>query len=274
MHTPRSKPRLVRIAATLLAGPLLAGSALAQSVPLATLVVPTPAAPNETTSLSRAQTLDRLQSPVRLRFEGQPLHDVIRYLSLVAGVELQPLWAEEPGDQPASLGLDAMTPIDLDAHDLSVLAALEAALEIASDARELALPATWQFTSHGVIEVGPRERLTRPAAMRTEVYDVSDLLADPPSYGSDRSLCLVASADATDSFRWGGQSSCWGPWEPETDEQLLEFILSTVEVEQWTQNGGSSRITLLDSALVVRAPDYVHRALVGPLGQVDQTNYE
>lgn len=222
-------------------------------------------------SLSRAETLVRLGQVADVRFDAHPLQDVVRYLSLIADVPLEPLWK----DARHEIGLDPMLPIWFDANGLSVLECIETLLEQAGAAQDLAMGATWQFSPAGVVELGPRERLNRREAVRTEVYDVRDLLATLPAAGQPPRLNL---ASATLPRRPGSGADDWvfpsdaaPPREPIASpsrvERLIGLITTLVEPSQWTRNGGDAGfIEIVDGALVVAAPDYMHRGLVGPHG--------
>lgn len=226
---------------------------------------------------SRAALLERLSLPLDVEFRDHPLHDVVRYLELVSGASINPLWIDENHE----FGLDPMAPTTLDARGMSALEGLERALDQAAAHQHLPMGATWQIAPDGELECGPRERLNRPAALRVEVYDVTDLLASIPvapaaprlrvqgvTRPPPRGNAIGAQWDFSDT----GDSPAQPPTEAQnrTDQdpgtRLIQTITALVEPEQWIRNGGeAAAISLHEGALIVLAPDYVHRGLVGPL---------
>ena len=263
---PWQSPALVALACL----STVASPALAQTQ-RAPRVAPQMASPEpvDPTPLTRAQTLDRLSVTLEVDFEGQSLHDVVRYLSLVANVPLDPFW-QDGLTQP---GLDPMLSITLDARGRSALECLERILALASEQQRFDTPATWQFSPTGTIEFGPRERLNRPAALRAEVYDVADLLAaiQPPA-AAPRLTPSTSILGGTGPWVFPGDEGAppeTGVLKPQSPtDRLIDVITTTVEPEQWVINGGDVGIIKIhDGALIVLAPDYVHRGLVGPLDQ-------
>lgn len=259
-------------------------SSIAQSAAQAKAFAPAcsvSAGADETVALSRLETYHRLQTPVDIRFTDHPLHDVIRYLSLVADAPIDAFWLDqstlESGGEASPVGLDPMTAITLDTTDLTVLQALEATLELASMTQRLEWGATWQFSPTGSIEVGPRECLNRAVACRTEVYDVQDLLTvlpdSPEAVRLDPSTAGQPVGPGADQWMFPSDNEPIRAFSrPARASELRSLILAVVEPEQWADAGGTSTIRVFDqAALVIHAPDYVHRALVGPLGEGIQT---
>lgn len=270
-HTPSGKITKAAVAA-LFGLAALAPYAPAQPATASRVL----AAREQALGLSRAQTLLRLETRVETKFVDHPLHDVVRYLSLVADVPLQPLWMEDSLEHDLAIGLDPMTPITLNTSGLTVLQALESAIDIASDAQRLEFGATWQFGPTGIVELGPHERLNRAAACRTEVYDVQDLLTvlpecpDAPKLdASTAGQPLVAGSGAE---QWTFPSDNTLPSSPSRSARasdLRGLILAMVEPAHWAPNGGPATIEIYEGALIVHAPDYIHRALVGPLSSAE-----
>lgn len=230
------------------------------------------------------QAIDRLGSPVGVRFRGQSLQDVVRYLEHAGGVPIEPFWIEDHGtDAPA--GLDPLTPIFLDARRLTCLEAIESVLLQAAQAQRIDQTVTWQFVYLAepadaplrvrAIEIGPAERLNHPTAIRAEVYDVSDLLAalaesDEPAPVETIRLSLMPGAPSL-AFPVRRSETSPPVGDPEPDDgltprerELIELITTLVEPPQWVRNGGDAARIVVDSgALIVVAPDYIHRQIGG-----------
>ncbi|MEZ6232686.1 MAG: hypothetical protein R3B68_00715 [Phycisphaerales bacterium] len=209
---------------------------------------------------------------------------MVRYLAHTAGVPIEAFWTEH-GRLAEPVGLDPMTPIVLDARGLSCLEALEAALVHAGEAQRLDQNATWQFVYatdpaggprrvRGV-EIGPVDRLNHPTAIRAEVYDVADLLAaiaqpDAPARTETIRLNLAPGAPSL-AFPIRRVEPGQSPTNPQPDDgltqaerELIELVTTLVEPAQWVRNGGdAARIGVDSEALVVVAPDYIHRQIAG-----------
>lgn len=307
-HRPANNPRTPIVLAAMASALLSATAAFAQSLP------GSPSTPTATATsipadsgrasrassstgfgdLTRAQTLTRLETRVDVQFVDHPLHDVVRYLSLVAQVPLEPLWVDElePEDVRNALsdgpiaghlvGLDPMLPVRLDAAGLTVLQALEAVLGQAASVQRFDDGATWQFSPTGGIEFGPRQRLNRPSVTRTEVYDIQDLLATLPGPPQAPRLNIGSAAQApspgSGAEDWIFPRDTAPPPDqsrgPNSEAELIELLTSLVEPNQWSSHGGTAVLSIYQGGLVVRAPDYVHRALVGPLGHGIRTELE
>ena len=232
------------------------------AVPRATAQVNEPDA--QSISLMR-ETLSRLQKRVTIEFDGQRLEDVVEFVETVSGADLEPLWINER----RAVGLDPDAEVTLNAKDVSLLTLLEM---IMSDVdRDLGFDASsWQFTRYGTFEFGPRERLN--ARKRIELYDIRDLLFAIPRFDQAPEFDLNAIFQAGGGQGGGGGQSPFQnqndnsetvPYQDRVDE-LINLITLLVETEQWEVNGGdAATIREWNGNLIIRAPDYVHRQLIG-----------
>ena len=153
----------------------------------------------------------------------------------------------------------------------TALALIEAVLEQAD--RESGLSeSTWQFTKAGAFEFGPKERLNR----RTElvVYDITDMLTEVPNYDNapEFDLNTIFQQGGQTGGGGGGGQSPFGQGQQDVDRadreelanEIVDLVVSLVEPDQWVDNGGEAgTIRHFRGSLLVRAPDYVHRQLVG-----------
>ncbi|MFT3686121.1 MAG: hypothetical protein QM783_14570 [Phycisphaerales bacterium] len=122
------------------------------------------------------ENVARLHRVISVDFKEWRLRDVVQHLSTETGAVLEPVWKNTSED-----GLDPDMLITFSAKGLDGVTVLERVLEKASgEALTSDDKVTWQMTSYGAIEFGPRKALNR--SKRVEVYDVSDLLFEVPVY--------------------------------------------------------------------------------------------
>ncbi len=217
------------------------------------------------TALKR-QTLARLMQRVTVELQEQRLEDVVRFIETVTQTDLDPLWL----DDRTGTGLDPETLITLGVKEVTALTLLERVLEKA-DASSGFEGSTWQFTRTGAFEFGPRERLNRRTNL--VIYDITDLLTEVPDYDNapDFDLNTIFQQGGQQGGGGGGQSPFQGGQQDidretmeEKAQEVIDLIVTIVEPEQWLDNGGdSSSVRYFRGSLIVRAPDYVHRQLVG-----------
>lgn len=263
LPTPAT-PRRVRVAGALTIGAVLG---LGLSV-----VAPTPAASAqivrdspEVLALKR-QNVARMLVEVRdLELTETPLEDVIEFIANLTNADLEPLWIGNSGT-----GLDRSTPITVRQARGTALDLLEKVLAASDDQTGNSAGSTWQMTTYGSIEFGPRELLNRRQQLIT--YDINDLLFEvrdgenPPQF------------DLNTIFSQGGQGGGGGGQSPFQNQQqnrdaidrdtiaqsLIDLLQALVQPEQWDVAGGSGgTIRRYENALLIRAADYIHRDING-----------
>lgn len=213
----------------------------------------------------RAVTLRQLEKRITLEVTDAKLRDVVRFISEVTGARIEAAWRGDGAD----LGLDPERPTTLAVKDLPAIAVLERLLERTAD--DFGGNA-WQMTESGEIEIGPKSVLNRTTTLK--IYDVRDMLFQIPDFTNVPQLDLEQVLSQTGAGGGGGgggggvieefEPEASGPSERELAERLESIITANIESEQWTANGGdAATITLHDGALLVRAPDYIHRQLGG-----------
>ena len=266
----------------------LAGAAIAQQQPATTKSAPKPAAPKAPaqqgpsgvvaipesngkgarSAIPERQTLLRTMQRVSVNFQETPLENALDFLRTVTQADLEIMWADDDNSE----GLAKDTPITLKAENLTALRVLELILERAdTKERPGAAGSTWQMSDTGAMQVGPRERLNK--YKRTEVYDIADLLLETPNYTDAPELDLQQALQASQQGGGGGGQSPFsesGGEDPERRplgeraDDLINLLTSLVEEDQWESNGGNGgTIRRFQKALIVKAPDYMHRALNG-----------
>lgn len=256
----------------LIAGAAITTSAAAQATGAAPATTATNSASNtqvvRVTVDPRRETLGRMLKPVQVEFREQRLEDVMKFFGEVTGAEIEALWTDDQN----TTGLDKETIINLKSNGASALKLLEHVLAKAQGGTTQG-ENTWQLTDAGTLQVGPKVRLN--AYKRLEIYDIADLLVDIPKYNNVPQFDLSA---ALQSGGQGGGGSGQSPFQSgntqnqttnfgdrtQKTSDLISLIQELVEPEQWVDSGGTGgTIRTFQSALIVNAPDYMHRALNG-----------
>lgn len=241
---------------------LLAASAAAQQSPTGTASTREAGAPAQVTAGARPErvTLARMMTPLTADFQDQPLQDVMNYIVQQTGANLEIFWL----DERTGTGLDPEQTITLKVENLPAITVLERVLAKAEDA--FGSGNNWQLTEWGEMQVGPTTRLNR--FNRTEIYDINDLLLVLPEYPEVPEIDLQQALQSSQGG--GGQSPFSDPGDGEIDEEPIEdraeeiisLIEDLVEPDHWIENSRAS-IRYFKGTLIVRAPDYVHRGIVG-----------
>jgi hypothetical protein len=249
--------RLLTLSIALSAGSV-AMTASAASAPQASAV---------TGQLER-ETIVKLLRPVTVELTGQRLEDVMRYLTDVTGAEIDVLWMDDSN----AVGLDPEQTINLRVRNASALSMLERILEQAATNFGEPGSYTWQFTTYGTFEIGPKERLNRNR--RVEVYDINDLLFEVPDFTEAPTFDLNSVLQGNQGggggqspFQQTGQGQNQRddrPTRQDLADDLIAMITQIVETEQWEDNGGDgATIRYYQGHLLVNGPDYVHRGING-----------
>lgn len=242
---------------------LLAASAAAQQSPTGTTSTREAGAPARVVEGGRPErvTLSRMMRPLTASFQDEPLRDVMNYIVQQTGATLEIFWL----DERTGTGLDPEQTITLNVENLPAITVLERVLAKAEDV--FGGGNNWQMTEWGEMQVGPTSRLNR--FNRTEIYDINDLLLVLPEYPEVPTIDLQQALQASQGG--GGQSPFTGgegdnelderPIEERADE-IISLIEDLVEPDHWIENSRAS-IRYFKGTLIVRAPDYVHRGIVG-----------
>jgi len=217
-----------------------------------------------------------------VEFDDQPARDVFEFLRIAMGVNLTVRF----NDDATGHGIDPEAPITLSMKNVSAGDALDAVLEQCSALEEC----TWQLRP-GFIEAGTKERLSVSAARTLKVYPIDDLLFDLPMYDDSPRLSLdeiyydrperygysrPGYGGYTLNNRSGGYGGAVGVGVSSggggsrDDEraakagEIVELIVGAIEPMGWARNGGGwATIHYHDGALIVSAPDFIHRELTG-----------
>ncbi len=240
------------------------------------------AASQENTRLKLLQTL--LYKKLTVSFEQVPAREVFDYIRTALGINLIARYS----DDPVAHGIDPQTPITLIGEGMLAIELLNLVLEQCSAVE----PSTWQLRG-SFVEVGTKERLSTPEAQQIRAYPIDDLTYQPPRFEHTLPMTLEESLSwpyggyaPGPSYRLrpygggyggyggrGGYGGSIGPAGRPTDttkdktqaaESLIALIVEVIEPEAWTRNGGAwASIRYRDGALIVRAPDFIHRQING-----------
>jgi hypothetical protein len=228
------------------------------------------------------ENVARLQKTISVDMKEWKLEDVIKHLTTETEAQFEPVW--KSGNEE---GLDPEMLITFSAKGLDALTVLEKVLEKASgDALTSDEKATWQVTTYGAIQIGPRKALNK--SKRVEVYDVSDLLFEVPVYDDVPEIDLAqvlqnSGGGGKGGGGGGGGGNVFGgaggkgggggnqqrqQERRERREKLVEdlkrLLTTLAEKDQWEENGGSGgTMTIYQGNIIIDAPDYMHRAVAG-----------
>jgi hypothetical protein len=224
-----------------------------------------PAAAKTASRISTGDVLSKLNRCATVSFSESRLEDVLTWIREAAGIKMEVLWLD---DRHAD-GLTRDKPISVQVENESFLNLLARVLEAAQP--ESGGEATWQLTSSGTVQVGPRARLN--AFKRVQIYAIDDLVRELPRYAEVPKIDLQQALQSSRGA--GGGSPLTQGTEPapsteavrrDNTTQLVGLIRDTIEPDQWTENGGSAgSIRVYQGALVVNAPDYIQRGIDGYL---------
>ena len=206
-------------------------------------------------------TLSRMMRPLTATFDQQPLEDIMNYIVQQTGAELEIFWMDERTGQ----GLDPEQLISIKFENMPAITVLERVLAKAEDA--FGGGNNWQMTEWGEMQVGPTSRLNR--FNRTEIYDINDLLLVLPEYPDVPQLDLQQALQSSQGGG-GGQSPFQDANDTDVEEEpiedraqdIIDLIEDLVEPDHWIENPRAS-IRYFKGTIIVRAPDYVHRGIVG-----------
>jgi len=267
------------------AAPVVAPPSPAPDSPVAIAAPDSAAAPAEPDATALEQMLGRLLfTRLDVEFRNTPLRDAIGHVADCLDVAIVARYATEANPS----GLDGEEPMTMTLRGAAAIDVLESLLDRASSDEGN----TWQFR-RGFIEVGPKSRLSVPAARDTRVYPIDDLTFVPPRFddappmgfmgwGSYRAHVEfynngsffndpVAHPFRGRGWRQHGVSRGY-PDEPpaRTDraaeaEKLIDLITSSIEPDAWDVTGGKSATIKYHAsgALVITAPDFIHRQIGG-----------
>jgi hypothetical protein len=197
----------------------------------------------------RAELLGRLlMLEISVDVEAAPAREVLTLVARHAGINMVARWRT---DRVA--GMDPLTPITLRLDRVDPLSAIEAI--VAQCAADIDQRCSWQLAD-GWIDVGPVSWLIRPSARFLRTHDVGSIIIDVPNFGAAGGGDRVRDSNGR---RPGARRT---PAEGAAD--LMKLIRAVIEPEAWRANGGEgAAMRWFRSALIIDAPDYIHRQIGG-----------
>lgn len=257
LHTSTSSPTARAIVAAFAALSISHGTALDSAQ--AHSASDQKAGPIEREESPQVITSRLLERPISLEVRSASLEQIVGALSASVGLPIEALWDSPrfPG------GLSPQTEISFSATKLPLRAALE---RLADQITGSDNSVTWQVLQDGRLQFGTKESLNQYKERR--IYDVQDLLFQYPNFSNAPKFDMNA---ALQQGRGGGGSAIIGDPGESKDalrsktsaaESLKALLLTTVEADQWQENGGSGgSIQMFRNSFIINAAPYVHRAL-------------
>ena len=213
--------------------------------------------------------LTKLQRSVTTELNETRLEDAIKFIADTTGAEFDTVWKADRGE-----GLDRETPLTMSIKNMPAAVMLEKILAkaLGEDSGD---EGVWQVNDLGQIQLGTKKQFTKAAFRRVEIYDIEDLIIRVPLFTEAPTLDL---SQAMQSRKGGGGSNPFqtqGAGQRETPEQretrrkeraeeLIGIITAYAEKSSWLDGGGDlERPKYYMGRIIVDAPDYVHRAVVG-----------
>jgi hypothetical protein len=136
-----------------------------------------------------------LYTELSVDFNETPAREAIDFIRTALDINLIARYS----DDPAGHGIDPSTPIMLKVDDLAAIDVLELVLEQC----ERIDGVTWQLR-RGFIEVGTKERLASSGATEVRMYDVRELLYEPPQFENSPPVGMQGiHYDAAQHFGYG-----------------------------------------------------------------------
>ena len=258
-----------------------------QPAPEPVIVRARPAGGETSEDQRRAELLSRLlHSRLTVAFDEVPAREAVKKLQDQVGATIVGRWQTDP----IGHGLDPAIPVTIHLADAPPLDVLTSIIEQCA----LFDQATWQIRST-FIEIGTKQRLAVPAARELRIYEIKDLLLQPPTFAAGRdgmgltldrknarqiaAELMTIVSDAVEPIAWEE------PSEEERDAERGRLPnlarrdpsapsgkpadarpsrnLDPYSREQLYVLGRWATMHFYDGKLVVNAPDFVHRAVAG-----------
>lgn len=227
-----------------------------------------------------------LYTDISVSFKDAGARDVFEYLATRLNLNIIGRYIDDANAQ--GLGIDPEFPITLELENVPALTVLEMALEQVSGYED----ATWQFR-RGFVELGTKDRLSTSGARFTRIYPIDDLLYEPPTFDDAPTTDLEEIYRRQHRILYGTDGYGYGPGRygrgygrggggsggsvrvpsggyqsgdttEERAQKIVDLIIDGVEPMAWKSNGGEyASIKFHDGALIVNAPDYIHRQIGG-----------
>ena len=180
--------------------------------------------------------------------------------------------------------------LHLELHDIEASEALRILVDASSGSRR----GVWQVRN-GILEIGPRDVLARRTSPETRVYDLTEMIIEPPYFAS-KGIQSAFSGGGPDTIRFNQREVAVkimesiinsvepDAWIPPSNAEIADGIVSTIDprdsfggrqldpklVDRVTGaraplkcEGKWASMYLKDKKLVIRAPMFVHIGIDG-----------
>lgn len=241
--------------------------------------------PRDADERNRAQLGRLLFARVDLECEGATVVETLDALREALGINLIVYQSGRNG-LDLEKGIDPSIELDLAVRDLDGRAALEMIAAYCGDT------VTWQLRE-GMVEFGPKRTLARDVAQERRIYDLTDqsLIAPDFRYGcgnpETRLSVTEAAGDLMRIFAMECEPEAFEPKPPAVDREPVtprkpvaqgagaaSKARAKEDEPEYTANfdprygqmlvkGKWSTMQMRGTQLIVRAPDFVHRMIVG-----------
>ncbi len=253
MHV-RSSFALI-VAAGLLATSQTAGVAMAQTATAGSATIVRSSNPSK-------ENLQRMQKAISVDFDGTRLDEALKSIADQTGADFEVLFKADGRD-----GLDPEAPVKLTEKNLQAISILQKVLSKVTNSESD--EATWQFNDVGRMQIGRKTELVK--FRRVEIYSIRDLLLPLPVYPDvpevNLQQALQSSTGGSGPFTQPGGNRTKDPKTIEEErrtrgEDIIAILVKYAEKEWWNADG-VTRPQYFDGNIIVDAPDFMHRALVG-----------
>lgn len=209
-----------------------------------------------------------LYTKLSVNFDQATSRDAFEYLKTALGINLMVRYL----DDETGLGIDPQTPITIEAENMQALELLNLLLEQC----EVSEACTWQLRN-SFLEVGTKDRLSTNATREVRTYPIEALLFEPSDFTDAPSLDLNEIYQQQRRFRsyprfgltgsiglGGSRATANSQTAQQRAQEIVQLIIDTIDPLGWEQNGGDwASIRYFDGALIVNAPDFIHRQIDG-----------
>lgn len=230
-----------------------------------------------------------LGTPLSVDFSETPARDAFEFIRKALGVQMV---VHYRGDRFPD-GIDPQATVTLKLDQAPALTVLEGVMaQVCTE-----VPCTWQLKST-FLDIGTKPDLSRPGDQELKLYPVRDILYEPPVFDNAPDFSIDTALAQGATFGGGGGSAGGGGGgfggaggggggmggggggaggggsifgsagdsperksHEELAKKLIQIIQLTVEPEAWLS--GWATMEYFQGSLLVKAPDYVHRALAG-----------